>query len=295
MNRAKTDEDFLLINPSYAMCAELTEAQRKILGKKYIDVGIAEEEAVALASGAARNGSNVLLMTDASFILRTLDQTISDLCLNNSYATILVHYSAVGCEDKTHTGIFTAPIFSNVPNLKMLVPTCKKELVAMLDWSLNQKEHPVMIFVPREYVSYRDVDTNFTLGKYLIEKSGKDIAIFAVAAMFEKAEKLLPEIKKQFGIDATLINPRTISDLDVETLDMLKKNHKLVIVMEDNSKFGGFGEKIADYYGDTEIKVKTFGFEKMFYDEYIEDLMFEKNNMTNDKILEYIKEAVKKF
>ena len=293
MDRAKSDDKFLLINPSYAMCAELTYEQRQVLGKKYIDVGIAEEHAVAMASGAAKNGTNVLLMLDASFVLRALDQIIQDLSLNNNPATILVHYSSVGCEDKTHLGIFTAPIYANVPNMIVLAPTCKKELVAMLESSLNQKEHPTMIFVPRGDVSYRDVDTNFTYGKFLVENKGSEIAIIAVAAMFDKGYNLVKDIKKEMNIDTTLINPRFVSGIDKETLNMLKNNHKLIITLEDNSKYGGFGEKIAEYYGDSNIRVKTFGLEKMFYDEYDQEKVFKEYNLTNEKILEEIKTIYK--
>ncbi len=293
MDRAKKDEKFLLVNPSYAMCAELTDEQRKILGKKYIDVGIAEEHAVAMSSGAAKNGTNVLLMLDASFVLRALDQIIQDLSLNDNPATLLIHYSSVGCEDKTHLGIFTAPIYANVPNIQVLVPTCKKELIAMLDWSLNQKEHPTMIFVPRGDVSYRDVDTNFTMGKFLVEKKGSEIAIIAVAAMFDRGNELVESIKKEMNIDATLINPRFISGVDKETLDMLKKDHKLVVTLEDNCKNGGFGEKVAEFYGDSNMKVKSFGLEKLFYEIYEQDDVFKEYNLTNEKILEQIKNIYK--
>lgn len=289
MDRAKKDDKFLLINPSYAMCAELASNQRDILGKKYIDVGIAEGHAVAMASGAAKNGTNALLMLDASFVLRALDQIIQDLSLNDNPATLLVHYSSVGCEDKTHLGIFTAPIYSNVPNMQVLVPTCKKELVAMLDWSLTQKKHPTMIFVPRGDVSYRDVDTSFEMGKYLIENKGSEIAIIAVAAMFEKGIELKEDIKKQMNIDATLINPRFISELDENTLEKLKKDHKLIVTLEDNCKYGGLGEKIADFYGDTNMRVKNFGLEKYFYEEYDQEKVFKEYNLTNDKILMQIK------
>lgn len=295
MNRAKNDNDFLLINPSYAMCAELTEEQRKTLGKKYIDVGIAEEHSVAMASGAAKNGTNVLLMLDASFILRALDQIIQDLSLNDNSATILVHYSSVGCEDKTHLGIFTAPIYTEIPNIQVLAPTCKKELVAMLDWSLNQKKHPTIVFVPRWDVSHRDVDTNFTMGRYLVENEGSEIAIIAVAGMFENAIELVKDIKKEMNINATLINPRFISGIDKETLENLKRKHKLVITMEDNCKYGGYGEKIAEFFGDSDVKVKTFGLEKKFYDEYVKEIVFEESGITNDKILKYIKEEYKRL
>ena len=292
MDCAKKDDNFLLINPSYAMCAALTDKQRKELGAKYIDVGIAEEHAVAMASGAAKNGSNVLLLLDTSFILRTLDQMIQDLCLNNNPVTMMVHYSSVGCEDKTHLGIFTAALFSNVPNLKILAATCRNELYAMLDWAMAQKDSPVLVLVPRGDVTDRDIDTTIKPYKYYVEKKGSKIAILAVASMFQRAEKLLTDIKNELNIDATLINPRFITDIDSETLNELKSNHKLVITMEDYSKSGGFGQKIASFYGDSDMKVKNFALDKIFYDEYDQEVLFNKYHLTNKDILNYIKENI---
>lgn len=294
MDRAKRDDKFLLITPSYPGAVLLSKEQRDILGKKYIDVGIAEEHAVAMASGAAKGGSNVIMMTDASFIQRTYDQIMQDLCLNNNPATILIDYTFVGCEERTHLSIFTQSTFANIPNLKVLAPTCKSELTAMLEWSLNQKNYSVMIITPRGDLVDREAKLEFDKEKYQIEKSGSEVAFIAVGAMFDKAYKLCDIIKQKLGIEATLINPRFISMLDKETLDNLKNDHKLIITMEDAMKDGGFGEKIARYFGDSDIKVKVYGFEKCFYDEYNEEKLLALNGMTEDDILKYIQDVLKK-
>ena len=286
MDRARKDKDFLFITPSYPGGALLSKEDRKELGQKYVDVGIAEEHAVAMASGASKNGSNVMVLTDVSFIQRAYDQISQDLCLNSNPATILLEYSFVGCEERTHLSIFMQSILPNIPNLIVLAPTCKKELVAMLDWSLTQKENPVVIFTPRGDLSNRDVNVDFSNKKYLIENVGRDIAIFAVGGMFEKAIKLSSEIKQKLGINVSLINPRFISELDVETLNMIKKDHKIILTLEESLKYGGFGEKISDFYSTcSEIKVKNYAFDKMFYDEYDENKLFNINKMTNDNII----------
>lgn len=285
MNRAKIDKDFLLITPSYPGAALLSKGQRELLGEKYIDVGIAEEHAVAMASGAAKNGSSVLMMTDASFIQRTFDQVAQDLCLNSNPATILIDYTFVGCEERTHLSIFTQSIFSNIPNLTVFAPTCSSELTSMLDYSLGQKEKSIMIIVPRGDLSDRKVNNDFQKEKFVIEKKGKDIAVIAVGGMFPKAESLVKEIEEKLHIDATLINPRIISKLDNETLLSLMNNHKLVITLEDASRDGGFGEKVAAFYGDKNMKVKVYAFEKYYYDEYDEEKLLKINKMTNDDII----------
>lgn len=285
MNRAKVDKDFLLITPSYPGAALLSKEQRELLGEKYIDVGIAEEHAVAMSSGAAKNGSSVLMMTDASFIQRTFDQVAQDLCLNSNPATILIDYTFVGCEERTHLSIFTQSIFSNIPNLTVFAPTCSSELTSMLDYSLGQKEKSIMIIVPRGDLSDRKVNCDFQKEKFVIEKKGKDIAVIAVGGMFPKAESLVKEIEEKLHIDATLINPRIISRLDNETLLSLMNNHKLVITLEDASRDGGFGEKVAAFYGDKDMKVKVYAFEKYYYDEYDEEKLLKINRMTNDDII----------
>ena len=290
MKRAKFDDDFLLITPSYPCAINLTSSQRKELGSKYIDVGIAEEHAIAMASGAAKNGSNVLVTTDASFFQRVYDQVAEDLCLNNSPATLLSVYSFDGIEESSHLGIFSQSIFQNIPNLLVIAPTSKEELLSSLDFAINQKEQPVMIFVPRGVVYSRETKFNPNK-KYVIEKSGSEIVVFAVGGMFERGVLLLNEIKKEFGISATLINPLFISEIDIDTLNSLKNNHKLIITLEDCCKCGGFGEKIADYFSDSSILVKSYGIDKNFYDIYDSEKVFDELDMTNEKIIEYIKRS----
>lgn len=293
MDRAKKDKDFLFITPSYPGAALLSSEDRKELAEKYLDVGIAEEHAVAMASGAAKGGSNVMVLTDVSFIQRTYDQISQDLSLNSNPATILLEYSFVGCEERTHLSIFMQSVFPNIPNLVVLAPTCKSELIAMLDWSMSQKDYPVVIFTPRGDVSYREVSLDFSQKKYSIESKGSQVAIFAVGGMFEKAVELAGKIKQKFNIEPSLINPRFISEIDSQTLNEIKNNHKIIITLEDAIRFGGFGEKIAEYYGvNSDIKVKTYGFDKIFYEEYDEQELFKQNNMTIPQIIKDIEQLL---
>ena len=291
MNRAKVDENFLFITPSYPCVLSLSKEQRDILKDKYVDVGIAEEQAVAMASGASKNGSNVLMATDSSFIQRTYDQISQELCLNKIPATILLHYTFEGIEESTHLGIFSQSIFLNVPNLLVLAPTSNEELIDILDWSLSQKEYPVMIFVPRGKLINKK--TNFISNKkYVVEKKGEKIAVFAVGGMYKKAISLIESIKKELNIDATLINPIFISEMDYETLNELKSNTQIIITLEDSCKSGGFGEKIAEFFSDSNIKVKCYGAEKIFYNKFDVDKIFNETKNSNEEIVKYIKMCV---
>lgn len=108
-----------------------------------MDVGIAEETAVALASGLAAGGAKPVYGVYSSFLQRTYDQLSQDLCINNNPATLLVFAASVyGMNDVTHLGIFDIPMISNIPNLVYLAPTTKEEYFAMLHWSMTQPGAP---------------------------------------------------------------------------------------------------------------------------------------------------------
>lgn len=292
LNKIKNDKEFVAISagvPS-ALGFGFDASKRVEAGKQYIDVGIAEQTAVAVASGIARNGGKALFGTYSSFIQRTYDQLSHDLCLNNSPATILVSNASVyGFKDKTHIGIFDIPLMSSLPNLVYLAPASKEELVSMLDWSIEQNAHPVAIKMPGGEVYSADysVDTNFDDFKYQITKNGENVSILALGCFYKIGKELYDELQKH-GVNATLINPRFINILDKETLDDLKKNHKTVITLEDGILDGGFGEKIASYYTNDDICVLAYGLKKEYIDRYDPKEVLKENGICIKNIIEDI-------
>lgn len=295
MKKAKQDKDFFVITPAMPMTAGLSEDLRKELGSQYIDVGIAEEQSVAMASGAAKNGAKPLLVTNATFIQRTYDQMSQDVCINNNAITVLLNYTSfAGLTDVTHLGIFTISEFSNIPNLQILAPSSKAEYLNMLEWSLNQNEHPVMILMPGNEVTYRDADTDYSdIGKFKVEQSGEKVAILALGDFYQMGESLAQEIKAELGFEPTLINPRFVSSIDSDLLEELKENHSLVITLEDGIIDGGFGQKISAYYSTSDMKVKNYGLEKKFYDRYNPSKLLEELGMTNESMIKDIKSLIK--
>lgn len=291
LNRAKEDKDFVVITPNMPGSFALNESDRKTLGKQFVDVGIAEEQAVAMAAGIAKEGAKPLVITNTTFMQRTYDQISHDVCINNSPVTILLNYANFdGLTDVTHLGIFGISAFSNIPNLVMLCPTSKDELLNMLDWSIIQKDHPVMILLPGNEVDYRKGDKNYDdINKYKVEESGKKIAILALGDFYQKGAYLAKEIKNKFGFSPTLINPRFATGIDKELLESLKKEHNLIITLEDGILDGGFGQKIASFYGDSNIKVKNYGLKKKFYDRYNPEELLVEEKMDTESILDYIK------
>ncbi len=291
LNKAKLDEKFMVITPNMPGSFNLNIDDRKELGEKFVDVGIAEEQAIAMASGAAKRGAHPLVITNTTFMQRCYDQISHDICINNNPVTILLNYSSFdGLTDVTHLGIFGISIFSNIPNLLLLCPTSKNELLDVLEWSINQEKHPVMILMPGNDVTERNTLTNFdNINEYKLEQVGKNVAIIALGDFYQKGEELSKRINDELGFLPTLINPLFASGIDNTLLDELLKDHQLVITLEDGILDGGFGEKIASYYGDSDIKVKNFGLKKKFYDRYNPLELLKEEGMDIESIINYIK------
>ena len=235
--------------------------------------------------------------THSSFMQRTYDQISQDLCINNNPATIIVNTASVyGMNDVTHLGLYDIAMMSNIPNLVYLAPTSKEEYFAMLDWSIEQDKYPVAVRVPCNGVisDNRVVDKDYSnLNKYKIEKQGSKIAIIALGDFYQLGEEVVNYIKEKLNIDATLINPRYITGLDRKLLDKISLDYELVITLEDGILEGGFGEKIASYYGPVEIKVKNYGIKKDFYDRYDVGELLKENHLTKEQIIEDIKKIIK--
>lgn len=267
--------------------------KRKEAGTQFVDVGIAEEQGIAMVSGMAKNGAKPVFATHSSFMQRTYDQLSQDLCINKSPATVLVNTASIyGMSDVTHLGIFDIPMMSNIPNLVYLAPTGKQEYLAMIEWSLDQREYPVAIRIPCNGVHDNVVtpDKDYSeLNRYQVIKEGSEIAILALGDFFQLGQETASYIEKELGITPTLINPRYITGVDEELLEGLMQNHKKVITLEDGILDGGFGEKIAAFYGAKDMKVYTFGLKKEFYDRYRVDDLMRANHLTPEQIVEDIK------
>lgn len=292
MKKMKQDKQVVTIVASVPTNIGFTEEKRKEAGAQFVDVGIAEEHAVAFASGIAKNGGKPVFATHSSFMQRTYDQLSQDLCINKNPATILVNTASVyGMNDVTHLGIYDIPMMSNIPNLVYLAPTNKEEYLAMLDWSIEQTQYPVAIRIPCNGVFAAEgrVDTDYgTLNQYQVAQKGSKIAIVALGDFFQLGQELTQAITEKTGTVPTLINPRYITGIDKELLEELKQNHTVVITLEDGILDGGFGEKIARYYGASEVKVYNYGLKKEFLDRYDVSEVLKENRLTVEQILEDI-------
>ena len=269
VDKVKKDNKLMVVSAATPGATGLTKDVRDKLGKNYTDVQIAEQHAVGYVSGLAANGAKPVFEVLSSFIQRSYDQLSQDLAINNAPATILVFWGGISPADVTHLQVFDIPLISNIPNIVYLAPTNKEEYLAMLDWSVEQNKYPVAIRVPMTApVSIGKADkTDYAkLNKFKIANKGERVAIIGVGNFYQLGEQVQAKLKSELGINATLINPVYLTGLDEKALDDLKKDHTLVITLEDGVLDGGYGEKVARYYGNSDMKVLNFGAKKEFTD-----------------------------
>lgn len=272
-----------------------TPEQRKIAGSQFVDVGIAEEHAATMTAGLAKNGAKPVWAVFSTFMQRSFDQISHDLSLNNVAGTILVYgASAYGMNDESHLGIFDIPFLSHIPNLVYLAPTNKEEYLAMLDWSIDQSQHPVAIRVPVGPLESGRVDqTDYSqLNKNQLIQAGSKVALLGVGNALGLAKKAAAMIETELGITPTVINPRFISGLDTDTLSGLIATHQLLLTLEDGLLEGGYGQAVASYLGKAPIKIVNFGLDKAFHDRYQANELLQENGLTVDAILREVRQEL---
>ena len=288
IEKMKQDPTVVAITSGTPTILGFTQEKRKQAGRQFVDVGIAEETAVALASGIAKGGGKPVYGVYSSFIQRTYDQISQDLCIDGNPATIVVYTGSVfGMTDVTHLGLQEIPMLSNIPGLVYLAPTTKEEYLSMLDWSVEQKEMPVAIKLPGgDMISDgREVTKDWSqLNTYEVTEKGSKIALIGLGTFYSLALQTAEMLEKK-GIHATVINPYYITGLDKGLLEKLKADHDTVVTLEDGILNGGFGEKIARFYGSSDMKVYNYGLKKEFLDRYDVNEVLKENHLTAEQIV----------
>lgn len=288
IEKMKQDPTVVAITSGTPTILGFTQEKRKQAGRQFVDVGIAEETAVALASGIAKGGGKPVYGVYSSFIQRTYDQISQDLCIDGNPATIVVYTGSVfGMTDVTHLGLQDIPMLSNIPGLVYLAPTTKEEYLSMLDWSVEQKEMPVAIKLPGgDMISDgREVTKDWSqLNTYEVTEKGNKIALIGLGTFYSLALQTAEMLEKK-GIHATVINPYYITGLDKGLLEKLKADHDTVVTLEDGILNGGFGEKIARFYGSSDMKVYNYGLKKEFLDRYDVNEVLKENHLTAEQIV----------
>ena len=288
LREMKQDKTLIAVTAGTPTAAGFTADKRKEAGSQHIDMGIAEEQAVAMISGMAKGGLRPVWTVYSTFIQRTYDQIAQDLCINSNPAVINVVGGGVNSmNDITHICLFDIPMLCSIPGLIYLAPTTCEEYFAMMRWAILQDKKPIAIRVPSNGVVHttENVDEEYSYeSKYKVMHEGSKVAIIAAGSFYQKGENVVRMLADK-GIDATLINPRYLNEVDADTLEALKTNHNLVVTLEDGCKDGGFGERIASYYGTSDMKVLVCGIKKGLYDRYNVEQLLEDNRLLDEQIV----------
>ena len=289
LSEMKHDKTLIAVTAGTPTAAGFTADKRKKAGSQHLDMGIAEEQAVAMISGMAKGGLRPVWTVYSTFIQRTYDQIAQDLCINSNPAVINVVGGGVNSmNDITHICLFDIPMLCSIPGLIYLAPTTCEEYFAMMRWAILQDKKPIAIRVPSNGVVHttEKVDEEYCYeSKYKVMHEGSKVAIIAAGSFYQKGENVARMLADK-GIDATLINPRYLNEVDAEALESLKMNHKLVVTLEDGCKDGGFGERIASYYGTSDMKVLVCGIKKGLYDRYDVEQLLSDNRLLDEQIVE---------
>lgn len=289
--KAKKDKKLLVVTSATPMGSGLDKKAREQLGKQFIDVGIAEQTATSVCAGAAKNGAKPFWGITASFLQRSYDQISQDICLNNSPVTIAVLFTGIySMNDATHLGFFDIPLLCNIPNLVYIAPTTKQEYLKAIEFGLNQNKHPVFVRTPGgKIIEGKECTKDFSkINKYELVQKGSKVAIIGVGNFFELAKQTANLYYKLYNKKLTLINPYFVSGIDESLLNSIKKNHNIVITLEDGVLDGGFGLKISRYYSSSNVKVINYGLRKEFLDRYDVNKIIRTNRLTPGLICEDI-------
>ncbi|MEY8458160.1 1-deoxy-D-xylulose-5-phosphate synthase [Lactococcus ileimucosae] len=261
--------------------------------QNYVDAGIAEQYVTTFGGAVAAGGARAMIFHSSTFMQRAYDQFLHDLAINKEPAVVIVKSASISGSDKTHQGSFAIGMLSNIPDLVYLAPTSEEELIAMLDWSLTQKESPVILQIPEHGVENRPSSlSDFSKAQYDIVRKGTEVAILALGGLFSHGQKVREALEK-LDIKATLINPLFVADLDKETLEKLTANHRVFVTIEDGVVDGGFGQKVAGYLGKFGVKTLNYGAAKEFNDSVAMKELYDRYHLTPELMVADILEALK--
>ena len=275
INLAKQDKKIVAITAAMPDGTGLSDFKKQY-PKRFFDVGIAEEHAVTFAGGLAVSGLKPVISIYSSFYQRAYDQILHDICLQNLPVVMIIDRAGlVGQDGETHQGVFDMSFMSAMPNMTIIAPKDTKELVESLKFAVKHNG-PIAIRFPRgnAYVMEQQDDVIISYGKSEIVSQGKDIAVIAVGNMFEETMKAYKLLKKD-NIDITLINARFIKPLDTVMIEEIATTHKMIVVVEEAIKKGGYGEAVASFIMEHGINthVKIMAIDDQFVEQgMVEDL-----------------------
>lgn len=261
---------------------------------KMFDVGIAEEHAVTFAAGLAKSGMIPVFAVYSTFLQRSFDQIIHDVCIQKLHVVFAIDRAGVvGDDGCTHQGIYDLTYMSHIPGMTVLAPKNKYELEDMLEYAISF-DGPISIRYPRGTASeiLKSVRTPIEYGKSETVYKGEKIALVSVGAMADQVMGVYEELLG-IGENPELINARFISPID-EVLVARLKEFKYIFTFEDNIHSGGFGASLDQMLFEEGCKavIKNFAFPDTYVEQGTRAQLFERYGMDSNSLFEEIKEII---
>ncbi len=269
---AKSNDKIVAITASMKDGTGLTEFAKQF-PDRFFDIGIAEQHAIGVAAGMAKEGAIPVVPIYSSFYQRAYDQVIHDVAMQNLPVIMCVDRAGiVGADGETHQGTLDMAFFRLIPNLTIMAPKNFKELEEMLSFAVNLGK-PVVIRYPRGSEDEYKMEKQEKLeeGKAEILKEGKDLSIIAIGKMVARAMKVAQKIEKEQNITVEVINSRFLKPIDKETIKKSLQKTRQVITIEDGTILNGLASAVQEIIIEEdlqEIKIQNYAYP----DQYIEGL-----------------------
>lgn len=261
LRRVQNGENLVVLNAANPGAVGFPPAKRQAMGDRFVDVGICEEHAVAMASGIAKRGAKAVWLVLSSFVQRTYDQLLQDLALNGTHAVVVVLGGGMTKSDPTHAGLYDISMIGNIPGLTCLAPCSQEAVQSALNWALDEATGPVVIRAEAD-LPHRKTEA---IGWQALRRGGK-VALLGLGGMTTVAKSASDALMKA-DIISTVVACDCYSGVDESMLDeLLDEGVTLFVTLENGILAGGFGEKVAAYLADKDCKVLLRGAPKAFVD-----------------------------
>ena len=277
LDLARQDRRIVAVAAAMAAGTGLLPFSRE-LPERFIDVGIAEEHAVTMAAGLAKQGFRPVVAIYSTFLQRAYDQIIHDVCLQNLPVLLMLDRAGlVGADGPTHHGVFDLSYLRQIPNMTVMAPHNDQEFRDMIFTAL-QLNQPVAIRYPRRNVEGMPVAgyQMIPVGKGEIIRNGREVALLAVGAMVKPAKGAAEQLQLS-GINCTVVNARYIKPLDEELILQLAAEHRILVTLEENITAGGFGSAVLELLARqqiTNVYCRVLGVPDQFVAHGATDILF---------------------
>jgi len=271
----------------------------KMYPDRIFDVGIAEEHAVTFSAGLAKGGLIPVFAVYSTFLQRSYDQILHDVCLQNLHVVFAVDRAGIVGEDgETHQGIYDLSYLTHIPNMTVMAPKNKFEFEQMIKFAIDY-DAPIAVRYPKGIAmqTLEDKNSPIEYGKFEKIYDGENIVIISVGSMMNTAISVYSKMIEA-GYKPALFNARFVVPIDESFVDDLKQNYKYIFTIEDNIYSGGFGGKFVQKMVERKVFNKiihNFAFPDVYVEQGSISELYKKYNLDDisiyNKIISILKEV----